>query len=198
MSDTAVAEPTAETAGTSAEDPQNETPETETTDYWKRRSRENERRARENATAAKRLAELEESRKTDQEKAAERASKAEQEAREARLDSLRYRAAVKHGIGEDAFDLLGSGEEDEITERAKRVGGLLAAAKERDGLKAEVDRLTAENEALREGKPVPATGRPVEQLQPGATPQVIPPVSDDSYPADWLPPKSRARSGQAT
>lgn len=196
MSETSVAESATETASASAENSENPTTPARTEPDWKARAREWEKRAKDNLTAATRLQEMEEASKTENQKAADRAARAEADAKAAKLDSLRYRAAVKHGIGEDAFDLLGSGDEDEISERAERVGKLLAAATERDSFKAEVERLTAELEAIKTGKPVPATGRPVEQLQPGATPQNIPAVVDDSYPAHWLPAKSRARSGQ--
>lgn len=101
--------------------------------------------------------------KTEQQRAAEAAAKAQQEAQEARAESLRYKAAATHGIGQDYFDLLGSGDEEAISARAERLGALLQTA-------SEVERLRAENEALRAGKPVPTSGRPIEALRPGATP----------------------------
>lgn len=119
---------------------------------------------------------LTEAQKTEQQRHAEAAEKAKREAQEARAETLRYKAAAKHGVGEDYFDLLGSGDEEAINTRAERVGGLLKYA-------AENERLTAELEALRAGKPTPPGGRPVANLKPGATPQDIP--SDESEYAQY-------------
>lgn len=135
------------------------------------------REAKTNAEAARRLAEFEESQKTEQQKIADRAAAAERERDEARADGLRYKAAAKHAIGEDYFDLLGSGDEETISSRAERVGGLL---KENAEMKAEL-------EALRAGKPAPANGRPTEALKPGASPEPISGAQDHSYPSSWLP-----------
>jgi hypothetical protein len=111
---------------------------------------------------AKKAQELEEAQKTEAQKVADRAAAAEKARDDAIADGLRYKAAATHGIGQDYFDLLGSGDEEAIGDRAKRVGELVAA-------KAENERLKVENEALRQGKPVPVS-RPVEQLKPGASP----------------------------
>jgi hypothetical protein len=64
---------------------------------------------------------------------------------------LRYKAAATHGIGEDYFDLLGSGDEETINARAERIGALVKTA-------SEIEQLRAEVEALRAGKPAPITG----------------------------------------
>jgi C4-dicarboxylate-specific signal transduction histidine kinase len=53
---------------------------TETVDFWKQKAREQEKRAKENADARKQLDELTESRKSEIEKAQERAQAAEAEA----------------------------------------------------------------------------------------------------------------------
>jgi hypothetical protein len=112
---------------------------------------------------AARLAQLEEAQKSEQERAAEAARKAQEEAATARAETLRYKAAATHGISEDYFDLLGSGDEDAINARAERIGALVKTA-------SEIDQLRAEVEALRTGKPVPTSSRPIEALRPGATP----------------------------
>jgi hypothetical protein len=104
---------------------------------------------------------LQEASKSEQQRAADAARQAQEEAQAARSEALRYKAAATHGIGEDYFDLLGSGDAETITARAERVGGLL---RENATLKAEI-------EALRAGKPAPTTGTPVAALKPGATPE---------------------------
>lgn len=109
---------------------------------------------------AKKAQELEEAQKTEAQRLAERQVAVERERDEARAEGLRYKAAATHGIGQDYFDLLGSGDEETIAARAERVGGLIR----------ENTQMKAELEALRAGKPAPSTGRPVEALKPGATP----------------------------
>lgn len=126
----------------------------------------------------KKAAELEESQKTEQQKTADRAIAAERQRDDAIADGLRYKAAAKHGIGEDYFDLLGSGDEEAIDGRALRIGTLL-------GLRTENEQLKADLEALRAGRPVPS--RPTEALRPGATPAPSSDLADNSYPASWLP-----------
>lgn len=113
---------------------------------------------------AQKLEQLEEASKSEQQRIADAAARAQREAEDARSEALRYKAAATHKIDDpDYFDLLGSGDEETITARAERVGKLLAAHRE-------VEQLRAEVEALRAGKPVPASSRPVEALKPGATP----------------------------
>lgn len=134
---------------------------TETVDFWKQKAREQESRAKSNAEAAKRLQEIEDAQRTEAEKIAARQAQAERDRDDARAEALRYKAAATHGIGEDYFDLLGSGDEETISGRAERVGALL---RENASMKAEL-------EALRAGKPAPTTGTPVAALKPGATPE---------------------------
>lgn len=40
-------------------------------------------------------------------------------------------------------------------------------------------------------KPAPTTGRPAPALKPGATPEVVTPPEDDSYPSHWLPQRQQ-------
>lgn len=118
-------------------------------------------KVRELEPLATKAQELEAAQQTEAERIAARATAAERERDEARAEGLRYKAAATHGISEDYFDLLGTGDADAISGRAERVGGLL---KENATLRAEV-------EALRAGKPAPTNGRPVEALKPGASPE---------------------------
>lgn len=140
---------------------------TETVDFWKQKAREQEARAKSNADAAKRLQEIEDAQKTEAQRLADRQAAIERERDEARAEGLRYKAAAKHGVGEDYFDLLGSGDAETIESRAERVGSLV---KTNADLTAENTQLKAELDALRQGKPAPASARPIETLRPGATP----------------------------
>ena len=121
-------------------------------------------KVRELEPQAQKARELEEAQMSEAQKAAERAAAAERDRDEARAEGLRYKAAATHGISEDYFDLLGTGDQDAIDARGQKLGALIKAASEAEQLRAEV-------EALRAGKPAPTNGRPVEALKPGATPE---------------------------
>jgi hypothetical protein len=131
-------------------------------------------KVRELEPLATRAQELEAAQQTEAERIAARATAAERERDEAKAEGLRYKAAATHGIGEDYFDLLGTGDAEAIGERAQKVGALLKVQSENAQLRAEV-------EALRAGKPAPIQGRPVEALKPGATPEHAPTEEDEVY-----------------
>lgn len=95
---------------------------------------------------------LVEASKSEQQRKDEAVAKAQQEAVTARAEAIRYKAAATYGISADHFDLLGTGTEEEISARAEKVAGLIAA-------QAQPPATTATPPA-----------RPVEQLRPGATP----------------------------
>lgn len=126
---------------------------------------------------AKRLDEIEEQSKSEQQRAAEAADRAQRERDNAVADGLRWRAAAKHKIGEDYFDLLGTGDESTIDDRAGRIAELLSAREERDQLKEQID-------ALKNGRSV-GTSRPTADLRPGASPTEVT-TEDDAYPAHWI------------
>lgn len=109
--------------------------------------------------AAARLKEIETADLTAQEKAATAVAEAKAEAEAARADVARYRVAAAHGISTDTdIELVGAGTEEQVEERAKRIGALLAAERELAELKAS-------------GKTSPPLGRPaVREWAPGATP----------------------------
>jgi len=65
---------------------------------WKAQARENEKRAKANADAARRLAEIEESSKTETQKANDRAAAAERRAEEAERAALRAQVAMAKGL----------------------------------------------------------------------------------------------------
>lgn len=68
---------------------------TETVDFWKEKAREQEKRAKANADAAKRLSEIEESQKTEQQKAAERLSAAETQTATLASENARLKGAMQ-------------------------------------------------------------------------------------------------------
>lgn len=129
-------------------------------DRMKAERDEARRQAKAHADAAKRLQEIEDAQKTAEQRNAESLSSAQRDLEQARAESARLRIGVRHGLTEDDLDLLGSGSDEEIESRAKRVAELKQAA------------ATA-------GAAVTATGpsprRPAEELRAGASATPAPP-----------------------
>lgn len=115
MSDT-TAEAAATETEASTEQSEQQKP-TETVDFWKQKAREQEKRAKENATAAQRLAEIEQSQKSEAEKTADRIKQLETEATSARRDALRFRVASEFGIASERAELLLTGSDEETMRR---------------------------------------------------------------------------------
>lgn len=111
--------------------------------------------------AAAKLQAIEDADKTAQQKAAEEVAAAKAEAEAAKADVVRFRVAAEHGITGADIDLIGAGAEEDVTGRAKRIGGLLAAERELADLK------KAQADAAKQ----PPQQRPAaREWQPGATP----------------------------
>lgn len=116
-----------ETAEAAATEPEattetTESKPTETVDFWKQKAREQEKRAKDNASAAQRLAELEDAQKSESDKAAERLSLAEQRATEAEAKALRREVALEHKLSKDDADLLDAlTDEDAMRRFAERL-----------------------------------------------------------------------------
>ena len=95
---------------------------TETVEFWKAQARENEKRAKANADAATKLAQLEESQKTEAQKLADKATAAEKATEVAKADALRWRTAAKHGISDEDAELFLTGtDEATLTRQAERL-----------------------------------------------------------------------------
>lgn len=114
-----------ETPATEAETPPEtpaETKPTETVDFWKAKAREQEKRAKENAEAAKRLSEIEESNKTEVQKAADRITSLEREVSTAKAEALRFKIAAKFNVTDEDADLFLTGTDEEtLTKQAERL-----------------------------------------------------------------------------
>ena len=128
-----MSEQTAEATATETTDATEQQPKpTETVDFWKGKAREQEKRAKENAAAAKRLGELEDAQKTEQEKSAERVAKAEAEvaAIPTRVaESLRTHLVELHEIDKDDAELFLTANEPELL--IKQVTRLLGQSDKR-------------------------------------------------------------------
>ena len=80
-------------------------------------------------TKASKLDELEESQKTELQKATDAVTQAKADATAARAELAIAQAAVKHGLSQDDLELLGShGTAEEIDARAEKLAGRLKAA----------------------------------------------------------------------
>lgn len=134
-----MSESTAEAAATETEVSTEQGPEeqkpTETVDFWKSKAREQERRAKENAGAAKRLADIEESQKSEAQKSADRIKQLESEAESARREALRFKVASKFGVNDEDADLFLTGsDEDTLTRQAERLSARSDERKKRNNV----------------------------------------------------------------
>lgn len=75
-------------------------------------------RARE---AEEKVRQYEDANKTEKDKLTEAKDSAAQEAAESKAEVLRLKMAIKYGLSEDDLDLLGTGDEETIESRAKRL-----------------------------------------------------------------------------
>lgn len=87
-------------------------------EHWKAMARKNEARAKENATAAQRLAEIEDAQKSEAEKLQAKLEAAERRAAEAEQARLRAEIAQTKGV---PADLLTGATEDELNAAAERL-----------------------------------------------------------------------------
>lgn len=125
---------------------------TETVDFWKQKAREQEKRAKDNATAAKRLAEIEDAQKTEAEKTADRLSKADAEVASVPskvADALRSHLVTLHEIDADDAELFLTASDPDLL--LKQVSRLIGRAD---------DRKKQGNRVPREGANTSATDTP--------------------------------------
>lgn len=113
-----MSEQTAEATTTEADATNEQQPKpTETVDFWKQKAREQEKRAKDNATAAQRLAEIEDAQKSESEKVADRIAKAEAEVASVPAkvaDALREHLVTLHEIDKDDAELFLTATEPEL------------------------------------------------------------------------------------
>jgi hypothetical protein len=125
MTDTATDAPVDVTPDETPDEPTIDAPDTSEVEKWKALARKNEQRAKDNAEKAKRLDEIEEASKTEQQKLADAADLARKEAAETATELAKLRAAVKHGLEADDIELLGTGTPEEIESRAEKLAARL-------------------------------------------------------------------------
>ncbi len=100
---------------------------TETVDFWKQKAREQEKRAKDNASAAQRLAEIEDAQKSESEKVADRIAKANAEVESVPskvADALRSHLVALHEIDQDDAELfLTASDPDLLLKQVTRLVG---------------------------------------------------------------------------
>jgi hypothetical protein len=120
--------PAAEAAATpSVANEPSTAPAQEATD-WKAEARKWESRAKENSTAAQRLAEIEESKKSETQKLQEQLSTLQERAATAERDRERLAVIAKHGIPEDYHDLVHGSDSESLAASAAKVKSLIATS----------------------------------------------------------------------
>ncbi|MFA5517430.1 MAG: hypothetical protein WDA20_14220 [Desulfuromonadales bacterium] len=133
---------------------------------WKALARKHEKAAKDNADAARRLAEIEQSGKSEQERLAEARQAAEERAATAEHEAARLRVAIRKGLTDvQARRLVGNTEEE---------------------LEADADEL------LITFRPAQASdtdlpSRPRERLRPGARPEATPDETDPAKLVEAIP-----------
>lgn len=110
---------------TGAKDPQVEA------DKWKALARKHEQAAKANAGAAKKLADIENASKTEQQRLEERATAAERERDEQAAALLRMRVAVAKQLPADLVDRLRGSTEQELQADADQLLTLMSGARPR-------------------------------------------------------------------
>lgn len=116
-----------ETVTEEPQEQEQETKPTETVEFWKSKAREQEKRAKENAAAAKRLSELEEAQKTEDQKREERVKAAEAEVASVPQkvsEALRSHLVAIHKISDEDAELFLTATEPELL--LKQVARLVA------------------------------------------------------------------------
>ncbi|MFA7297323.1 MAG: hypothetical protein WC211_09110 [Dehalococcoidia bacterium] len=133
---------------------------------WKALARKHEKAAKENADAARRLAEIEASGKSEQERLAEGRQAAEERAANAERETARLRVAIRKGLTDvQARRLVGDTEEE---------------------LEADADELLA-TFAPAQASDTDLPQRPRERLRPGARPEATPDETDPAKLAEAIP-----------
>lgn len=134
---------------------------------WKALARKHEKAAEENADAARRLAEIEQSGKSEQERLAEARQSAEERAASAEREAARLRVALRRGLNEaQAKRLVGDTEEE---------------------LEADAEELLATFTPAHPESDTDLPSRPRERLRPGARPEVTPDETDPEKLAEAIP-----------
>lgn len=148
---------------------------------WKARARSWEGRAKGNSAAANELAELKKAQMSDSERIQAELAEARQERDEARADHSRVMAAAAHDLPIEMIDDLGTGTDEEISERAERWAGVIETRAQELAQVLVKDMLEQQQGQGRNGSLMGA--RPVESMRAGSAPSNGTPPAD---PNAWF------------
>ncbi len=133
---------------------------------WKALARKHEKAAKDNADAARRLAEIEQSDKSEQERLAEARQVAEERAQSAEREAARLRVALRKGLTDVQARRLVGGTEEELEADADELLATFAPAQASD---------------------TDLPSRPRERLRPGARPEATPDETDPTKLVEAIP-----------
>ncbi|PKN81953.1 MAG: hypothetical protein CVU47_04835 [Chloroflexi bacterium HGW-Chloroflexi-9] len=133
---------------------------------WKALARKHEKAAKENVDAARRLAEIEESGKSEQERLAEARQSAEERAQSTEREAGCLRVALRKGLTDVQARRLVGDTEDELEADADEFLATFAPAQASD---------------------TDLPSRPRERLRPGARPEATPDETDPAPLAEAIP-----------
>lgn len=115
------------------QEPEAKTFDAEYVDKLRKESAKYRTEAKANAEAAKRLAELEESQKSEAEKQAERIAELEKQIEGANVQALRSRAAAKYQIAPEHAEIILTGTDEETVDRQAKLFSEQVSASKKNG-----------------------------------------------------------------
>jgi hypothetical protein len=155
--------------------------------HWKEQARKHEKRAKDNAAAAARLKTLDQANMTEAERAQAELAEARRERDDALASHARLMAAAANNLPVELIDLLGTGTDEEINERAELVASSIeetATAIAEQLLNDKIasgELIVASNGNGRNGQPQVVPGRPVESLRAGSAPAGTAPATQEQW-----------------
>jgi hypothetical protein len=153
--------------------------------HWKDMARKHEKRAKENSAAAMRLQKIEDANKTDLQRALDAQANAERERDDALQSHARVMAAAANNLPVELIEHLGTGTEEEITERAELFAGIIEATAQAIAEQLIADQIASGkliDGASRNGGLQSGPGaRPVESLRAGSAPAGATPNTTEQW-----------------
>lgn len=111
-----------------AEQEGTDTPDTDwkaEAEKWKAQSRKHEKASKENSDAARKLQEIEDAKKTAEQKLQDQLAERDMELKSLKLDQVRRQAADAAGLPADLLDTITAVDPDEALEQAKRIASYI-------------------------------------------------------------------------
>jgi|SRR5215469_401370 len=156
--------------------------------HWKEMAKKNERRAKENSAAAARLKTIDQANMTELEKAQAAQREAEAARDEALATHARVMAAAAHNLPVELIDILGTGTDDEINERAELLQTSIEEMAQEIAEQLIADKVASGELVVGQGAnrngaapQQQLAARPVESLRPGSAPAGATPNTPEQW-----------------